>query len=245
MLESTYRTYRKLADKVNWSGVSNSDLFTNYLASEDNYLRDCWFAGIMCRYWGHIGRMYTQLKSSCTIEECYDAVVNAAMYVLDKKAWENEDSSLFGDKAAPDKAMHIAIKRFKGLLVASKMATKRQSEFLTQSIDEWHEKTKDAAEGLLNIATSEDGTYGKVTDLIAAGDYEGAVLLDIIAYNFDCEGKSLRADIKDLKFATYDRFKHYGADEIEFKRALKSLKSLSQKMLNIRLKQLYEKVYAR
>ena len=60
-------------------------VFFNYIIHENDSLKDNYFAGIVCRYWGYIGKIYTKLQRNVPIEQCYDIVIDAIRYVLDKR----------------------------------------------------------------------------------------------------------------------------------------------------------------
>ena len=118
MLEEVYKNYRQLADEVNWKKYNQNDLFFEYIKHENDSLKDKFYAGIVCRYWGLSGRIYQQCNRHVPFEQCYDILIDAINYVLEKRVWENPESSLYEDPTGPDKAFHIALRRQRGILLS-------------------------------------------------------------------------------------------------------------------------------
>ena len=200
-LEQVYRSYYKAADKILWKdkdstnlngehtkGVDCNSLFFNYIIHENDNLKDNYFAGIVCRYWGYIGKIYTKLQRNVPIEQCYDIVIDAIRYVLSKRVWENPNSSLYHDEKAPDKAMKVAMKRQMGIEVNSRNTDKRKSNFNPMSLDGAHEDYADATDGLFfELESSEQSITLKalIENYITKGDMLGAIIIDSICYTLD------------------------------------------------------------
>ncbi|WP_288266886.1 hypothetical protein, partial [uncultured Methanobrevibacter sp.] len=96
-------------------------------------------------------------------------------YVLEKRTWENPESSLYNDKSAPDKAFHIVLKRQRGILLASLNADKRVANFNPLSIDGFHESYSDAAEGLLDIYSEDNSEYSSLIAYMFCTLFKGIV----------------------------------------------------------------------
>lgn len=157
MLEDVLKSYRKKAEEINWKQYNQNELFFNYIQYEnDPYLSDAFYAAIICRYFGYSGRIYLQCNRHIPFEECYDCILDSIKYVLEKRVWENPNSSLYKDPKGPDKAMHIAMKRQKGIMLAKYTAHRRLSNFNTLSIDASHESYGDSADGLLFGSNTEN-----------------------------------------------------------------------------------------
>ena len=105
-------------------------MFIECIKHENDQLYENFFAAIVCRFWGHSGRIYVQCNRHVPFEECYDCIINAALYVLKNRVWENVNSSLYNDPTGPDKAMHIAIKRERSIMLSRHNAKKRLSNFM-------------------------------------------------------------------------------------------------------------------
>jgi hypothetical protein len=246
---SIYKTYKRTADKINWKEQSNSQLFFNYIKNENDLeMRDVYFSAIVCKYYGLAGRMYSQCQKHISFEECTDCIIDAAKYVLEKRVWENPSSSIHNDSTGPDKAMHIAIKRQKNIMLSKYSAYRRQSNFNTLSLDEFKEDYNDAGEGwLINIdaPVSNKTVYTLVSSYFAKDDYLDGFLLDLICYsNYKIyDSKRLISDLKNIKPEIYDYYKEsYDAKKDTFYKTLTEIADMSNRLLNLKLKQLLYKL---
>lgn len=244
MLEQNYKHYRLHADAVNWKQYTNSELFFNYIKHEHEVEAEDWFAAIMCRYWGLAGRMYIQCQKHVTFEECMDCITDAAKYVLDKRVWENPNSSIYGDKAGPDKAMHIAIKRQKNVMLSKYSAYRRQSNFNNLSLDGFKESYNDAGEGWLvdlEAPASNNSVYTLVSSYFTKDDYLDGLFLDLICYSNSngYDPKQILIDLKNIDISVYGYYKDsYDAKEDVFRKTLREIANSSNKLLSIKLKKL-------
>ena len=190
MLENIYKSYRAVADTIDWQSYNCNDLFYEYVKHENDDLREVFFAAIMCRYWGYSGRLYTQCNKHVPFEQCYDTIIDVINYVLEKRVWENPESSLYKDHKAADKAFHMVYKRERGRLLSNLNAYKRRSNFNALSIDKVREDYKDSTDGFLfEIEDSEiSKTIGFIKSISDKSDPIKTLVLDQI-----CFGDSFRA----------------------------------------------------
>lgn len=195
MLEEVYDSYRSLADEIEWTKYNQNDLFFEYINHEDDDLKEKFYAGIVCRYWGYTGKMYLQCNKHVPFEQCYDVLIDTINYVLDKRVWLNPESSLYGDKTAPDKAFHMVLKRQRSILLSNLTAFKRKTNFNTLSIDEIHEKYSDAAEGLFEIYSTSEHEW-ELVDFIKNHDPLEIIILDRICFG---EWRTLKNIVKLIK----------------------------------------------
>ena len=187
----------------------------------------------MCRYWGYTGRLYTQCNKHVPFEQCYDTIIDVINYVLEKRVWENPDSTLYNDHKAADKAFHMVYKRQRGVLLANLNAYKRRSNFNTLSIDKVREDYKDSTDGFL--FEIEDPSTSKTIDFIKSitdkSDPIKILVLDQI-----CFGDSFRAGqvnvnmiINNILNLSDAELKHisllYELNIIELLKALKNIDS--------------------
>lgn len=248
MLSEVYASYRTLADQVEWTKYNPNDLFRECIKHENDQLYENFFAAIICRFWGHSGRIYVQCNRHVPFEECYDCIINAALYVLKNRVWENKSNSLYNDPSGPDKAMHIAIKRERSIMLSRYNAKKRLSNFNTLSIDNAHETYSDAADGLLfGLGITTNDTIDRLINsyFATADTYLDGIILDSICYNCKSEFK-VNNIIKELRLLTYDSLDRYvilyAADIDELKQIIKKIKSMSNKLIEIRIKSLLHRL---
>ena len=238
MLEDVYHTYRKLADSINWKKYDKNDLFFNYLKYKDSDkdLAEKFYAAIICRYWGYTGIIYTKCNKNVPFEECYDILIDTINYLLEKQVWNNSESSLYNDPKAPEKAFHFVIKRQLSVVLARKTAEKRKSDFKTLSIDDIHEKYNDSAEGLFNLATSEENTY--LYDYInSQNSLLDKIILDLVCFSDWRSLNTIAAKLKALdntRFTYY--YENYFCSKDEYDNLLTTLNSMSIRELLFEVK---------
>lgn len=243
MLSSVYSSYRQLADQIDWTKYNPNELFIECLKHENDPLYENFFAAIICRFWGHSGRIFVQCNRHVPFEECYDCIINAAMYVLKNRVWENKESSLYGDPTGPDKAMHIAIKRERSIMLSRHNAKKRLSNFNTISIDNAHESYSDAADGLLfGVGITNIDVDRLISNyFLSQNSYLDGLILDSICYN--CKTSFKISDIiKELRLITYESLDRYvdlyGANLDDLKHTLIDIKKMGNKLIEMKIKSL-------
>lgn len=243
MLGAVYNSYRALADQIEWTKYGPNELFIECIKHENDQLYENFFAAIICRFWGHSGRIYVQCNRHVPFEECYDCIINAALYVLKNRVWENVNSSLYNDPTGPDKAMHIAIKRERSIMLSRHNAKKRLSNFNTISIDDAHESYSDAADGLLfGLIDGNDSVNRLINSYFTSySTYLEGLILDSICYNCKSEFK-YNDIIKELRLITFNNLDRYVmlycADINNLKSTLNEIRTMSNKLLEIRIKSL-------
>lgn len=240
MLEDVLQSYKELADKINWKSYDINELFFNYIKHEHDADSEYWYAGIICRVWGYSGKIYNKCNKNIPFDMCYDIVIDAVNYVISKRVWGNEDSSLFNDPAAPDKAFHVALKRQLSIVMSNLTAQKRQTNYNALSLDEAHEDFNDAAEGLLSIgdeSSEHDLNSFTLIEFIKSQEPLYRVLLDQVCFNSWNTLKSVVTNIKKLTISDYNYYNtNYNITEKEFTKILNSVKILNNKIILSELK---------
>ena len=248
MLESSYAHYKKKAEEINWKKYNQNELFFEYIKHENDELGDKFFAGIVCRFWGYAGRIYVQCNRHVPFEYCHDCIIDAIRYVIDKRVWENPDNSLYNDPTGPDKAMHIAMKRQRAIMLTKFNAKKRKSNFNVLSIDEAHEEYSDSADGLLfgSEYSNEDYMRTYISEYFDKGEYLSGLLLDCICYNNDSNEFKPTNIIRFLKGLNKEYYSYYyenyELDEEDFKKCVYEIKNSSNNYLRIKLNSLLYKL---
>ena len=189
----------------------------------------------MCRFWGYAAKVYIKNKKHIPYDQCYDILVDTINYVLEKRAWEDPDSSLYGDYSAPDKAFHVVLKRQQGIVLASLSTGKRKSNFNTVSIDELHELYFDAAEGLFGIDNLHDESSENTSRLISFikdSPVEQIPILDMICFSNWSTLNQVVSKIKNLNENNYNYYKLvYNLDKNDYNNIVNSYKEKSNKKL--------------
>lgn len=113
MLEDVKRSYERRASTVvpNWRELDVNTLCNLYIENENNEVKkNGYFSAIVLKKWGYIGKHYINSKASgFSIEQCYDMVLDAIMYILKMRKWLDPNNKLYGDKNAPDKCLNRCI----------------------------------------------------------------------------------------------------------------------------------------
>lgn len=239
MLEEVYESYRTLADVIDWKKYNQNELFFEYLNHENDCMSENFYAGIVCRYWGYTGRIFLQCNKHVPFEQCYDILIDTINYVLEKRVWENPESSLFQDKNGPDKAFHMVLKRQRSLLLSNLTAYKRKTNFNTLSIDEIHDKYADAAEGLFDIYSTSERDW-ELTDFIERRKNT----LDIIILDRICftNWRSFRNVVKQIKKINENDREYYNINynisSDKFNETITKISKLSDSKLLFEVKKL-------
>ena len=247
MLEDVYKNYKQLADAVDWKKYNQNDLFYEYIKHENDHLKENFYAGIVCRYWGLMGRIYVQCNKHVPFEQCYDILIDAINYVLEKRVWENPESSLYEDPTGPDKACHIALKRQRGILLSKYTAQKRQSNFNTLSIDEMYENYSDATEGLFNVVDETVPLMEVDRDLVnfinSFSNAKDKIILDQVCFTRWTSLQGVSNSLKRLSLDDYEYYdKMYNVKKIDFIRVLYELTRESSGSVLIDIKRLLNEV---
>lgn len=244
MLELNYKHYRKYADAVHWKDYDNSELFFNCIKHEHDQEYDNWLAAIICRYWGLGARIYSQCNRHIAFEECMDIIIDSMKYVLEKRVWENPENSLYEDPKGPDKAMHVAIKRQKNIVISKYNAYRRLTNFNSLSLDGFRDSYNDAGEGWLTDleqVEAEDDLYYFVSSYFKGDSYLDGFILDAICYSNSrsYDKKQVVSFVRNITLKDFDYYHNdYGADRDTFIKTLNELLDTTPKYLSIQINKL-------
>lgn len=234
MLEEVLKSYKEEADLINWRSYDQNELFFKYIENEsDEIISSRFYAGIVCRYWGYTGRLYLKCNKHITFEQCYDILIDTINYVLEKRVWQNPESSLYNDPAAPDKAFHIVLKRQLGIVLASLSAEKRKANFNALSIDALHEDYSDAGEGLFGLVDeTSEGTMKLITYISSMRSTLDIIILDQICFSNWTTLKNIARNVKSISINNYDYYADmYLIDRDSFEKCISVISNYGQRTL--------------
>lgn len=111
-LHDYYSLYETCANRVkDWRDKDKNQLCFDYIKNEnDSYLSEGYLSAIICKYWNKIDKTKKVSGIAVSYYDCYRWLVDAIVYVLQKRKWEDPSSDLFQDPKAPDKAINICLK---------------------------------------------------------------------------------------------------------------------------------------
>lgn len=164
MLEEIRKNYIKEAIIVepNWQKIDVNTLCNLYVKYEkDEGKRSGYFACILLKKWGYIGRHYVDSKASgFSIDNCYDMVVDAICYILNTKSWLDPKKAVYGDPQGPDKCLNMGIWSTRRRYYYLANMDKRKCNFGKWSLDMLQENVGDHSEVLgANFMQDEDSEY--------------------------------------------------------------------------------------
>jgi hypothetical protein len=146
MLEEIRKNYILCAKSINdWQNANKNDLLNAYIDNENNnYLKNAYFSAIILRYWGNIGKYYSASKSSgFSIEDCYEWLIEALLYALEKRKWRDPTNKLYNDKCGPDKVVNRCIYSVRQLHYYLANRDKRSLNYGQVSLDDLVEQVGD------------------------------------------------------------------------------------------------------
>lgn len=150
MLEEIKKSYVKMANAVvpEWKKMDVNKLCNLYVEHEDNQIeKEGYFAAILLKKWGYIGRHYLNSKASgFTIEDCYDMVLDAVLYALDRRMWLKPESNIYQDPYGPDKILNRCIYSQRQLRYYNANCGKRKANYGKSSLDQIQEAVGDHSE---------------------------------------------------------------------------------------------------
>lgn len=220
MLEDIKKSYMITANSIvpNWKNLDVNTLCNLYVQHEHNDAeRDGYFSAILLKKWGYIGKHYVNSKASgFTIEQCYDMVCDAVLYILKMRKWLDPKNKLYGDKNGPDKCLNRCIFSARQRDYYLSNRDKRKVNFGKVSLDIIIDNVGDHTELLEDVSDdfSLDENLGKsmylkylISQMFRKNKIIEALILDNIV-NDDCfvtkvETKEMIIDDESEEYKSY------------------------------------------
>lgn len=249
-MDNIKSNYKKWADfylPQGWEKENKNNLFIAYTINENNpNLRDAYFSAIIYRYFPVIDKLYFNDKNSASKEDIHEWVVEAALYTLEKRMWENPKSSVYRDPNGPDKIMNRMIKSFRLLHYEKTNSAKRKLMFNNLSIEGLEEASGDyiiQGEYDRNLKEFEDPTRDIVIKAFKKKDYfKSFMIFNIVSQDvFDdknlLSAKKLNSSIRNMNDNMCKDFSlKYGLNFKEVQEASNICKSLSSNRIYTAIK---------
>jgi len=204
ILEENKEIYNSLAESVpGLMDKEKNQLCFEYVDIVDNDLKGKYLAAIITKFWYVIPYLYGyQHKKIATIEDCYNFFIDAVMYVLEKHSWTDENSNLFNDPKAAEKAILV---RARSYLINYFVAQTRQKRSLntdTSSYETFYENIEEDESSNDVSIDSINSIKDLFTEYINSKEYLEAFMIDVITnidfFSNDDSG-NLRFDKSKLK----------------------------------------------
>lgn len=205
MLEEIRQNYINCANRIpDWQTQNKNALINAYIDNEKNeFLREAYFSAIVLRYWGNIGKHYTSSKASgFSIEECYDMLIDAITYLLEKRKWRDPNNPYYNDKCGPDKMMNRCIYSARQLRFYLSNRDKRKANYGKTSLDGLQEVVGDHCEILDSSVLDEysETNFNEIDfDLFLQGYFDkNKTLYGLILYSIyfdDCFANNISTKV--------------------------------------------------
>lgn len=96
----------------------------------DNYI-----GAIIYRYWNLVPKFYSISTNLAEPEDCYSWLVDAVMYALKHRQWENPESNIYNDPKGPDKVINRCMKSSRLIFYQFQNRKKRRKDYQLVSIE--------------------------------------------------------------------------------------------------------------
>lgn len=108
---SYLNTFKVNADIIDgWENSSKSELFFRCRKEKDEFLHECLFSCLVCKYWYMTTYFYKRGRQyGIDYIDCIDIVTDAILKVLKLKVWD-KDSKISNDENGPEYAINQALK---------------------------------------------------------------------------------------------------------------------------------------
>ena len=216
MLEEVKKGYVKTADSIvpGWKEKDVNTLCNLYVKNEkDPIKRDGYFSAILLKKWLYIGKHYLDSKNSgFTIDQCYDMVCDAVLYILEKRKWLDPKNKLYGDKDGPDKCLNRCIFSARRRDYYLSNRDKRKVNYGKVSLDDLMNQAGDHINSLADkeedITTSDNTVYSLdvkilVSKLFNTNKVLEALVIDNIV-NDDCFVRQKEKNQENPKSKSYE-----------------------------------------
>lgn len=223
MLSEYYNIYRERANLIpNWEELDKNDLCNLYIYEEDEVIKDCYMAAIICRYWTALNSSYQQSYMAADEEDVYDWYIGAIMYALNHHRWTDEKSKLYNDPNGPDKCINISIKSARLTYFQQNNRFNRKINHGTESLNHLQEELGDSLSPSTTDEWCDNSSYYKWVkqEYDNYNDLNALVIDLILSSDVFTLGKNKAFDIqtliKQIK-SIDDRYYHYFANSYNYK----------------------------
>lgn len=184
MLSEYHKLYGRHANGIKgWKKLSKSELCYKYIENlgKNNYKAECYLSALIYKMLPKaISYFRDQPYQFFSEEDCYDVVINSILYVLEKRVWEKDDSSLYDKENAPEIALNTRIK----------------TQFINESITKQYYKRKANTESISLTTMEDDFSEGYLTPTVDYNINTGCYLKVLISNLFN-QGETLKAVVLD------------------------------------------------
>ena len=167
-----------------WKKVPQMELAKLY--EEDFENRDCYLSALVVRYWNILSKACYQNKGIFPEEEAYDWYIDSVLKVLEEKPWLNEDSTLYQDDKAFEKAVNVRFFCTKVNWFQASNRLKRKLNHGIVSLEQLKEDYNDSTDVPYLVEEPQNTDYKEfVINAFYEKRYLLALIFDLIFHNID------------------------------------------------------------
>lgn len=212
MLDEYKQNYEQIANCLpNWKNISKSELCRQYCKCVDTNdpKSELYLAAIIYRFWNLLTRDYYNQQIKLADEyDCYNWFIESILYVLEKRVWEDKNSTLYKDINGPEKAIATVMNSQKINYFVANKRDKRRIDNESLSLDQLME---DSSDGYYIPYFDENNIFdeylkAKIKKCFEEKKYFMAFGLDIIV-NGDVYERTEESDTYNISFSK-KKFKH-------------------------------------
>lgn len=204
MLDEYRELYREAANSIpGWETMDRNDLCRLYIANEhDSECQNKYFSALMCRYWNLIPKFYNISHNLADPIDCYNWLIDAILYTLKHRRWEDEDASIANDPQGPDKMINRCMKSCRLIHYQFYNRKKRRKEYNIVSLEDLKESlnsdSPDIEDPSANIDISEIDMSFCIREIFMKKEYFLAFILDLICMDdvFESEDDKVKFNLK-------------------------------------------------
>lgn len=202
----------EMIDTKELEKYSCTEVADMYLSNSSAISQNKFISYLVCKNWNLLQRIYYTNNTVLSEEDCYDIFIQTLHYVLKMHVWTNEESSLYQDEQAFEKAMAITIQSRRKNFLKAKFRQKRIVNSTNFSLDSMEEDFQDGyfsyqEDNLLEESKVKDTTVlveEEIERLCEYGLYLTALILESVMHKnmYDEEGnfnmRKLKKNLKNL-----------------------------------------------
>lgn len=183
ILEQNKEIYEQTASQlVGWRDKDKSELLIQ-AGNASGKDRDKYFAAAILKYWNKLEKYYYKCKLVATPEDVHTWLINAILYALDHKAWEDPKSNIYQDPNGPDKVVNRAMESIRLTFYQQLNRHKRKVNSAILSLDTLIEDYDDVFNPESPEPVESSIWNYIVTDYFDKKDYFVAFMVDMVLYD--------------------------------------------------------------
>lgn len=213
MLDDYKESYKQSANLIPETlKMDKNELARLCIKNENTPDYNIYLSALLYRYWGLISKFYAISTNLAEPEDCYSWLIDAIMYALKHRQWENPESNIYNDPKGPDKVINRCMKSSRLIFYQFQNRKKRKKDYQIISIEGLKEDLNadsiDLEDDNACIDEFEIDMIYNIAQIFRKKEYFLAFILDCICNEsvFETSGEKVVFNIKHLvkKFKAID-----------------------------------------